>query len=583
MDTSPSEPVIRWIPTRHAPQPPAYCSSTVTGGFPQDNLLRPVFSGPHLPVIEFDGYQYWCFRYRDQRDAICMVAYDSDLSIQGVLPLEEIKDVSLIQSDPSNKTLVFSEPGHKDDYERAWDVLYVRTWGGRSPFPEDNQLLDMLPQCPLTLSNGHGRLVYEAGAINLLVSPDQVTRPDSWIFDDGALVHQNSKLALAVEAGRLICTPLDKTLPDQKWQLTSSGELFNVGGQCVVSYDDTRNVPLAVEPAYEVLDKHRKLWKLSIPKPASAGVDQIRSSSGHMQVHTLEVVARLADDYWAGTGDVILLALGYPRHMVELFDAPQRGAVIRKEVDFREMLGKQHVEITDLSEINLYQVGNSVYGSGWKLESLELVVNGYCRYSAFKLINRWFPAIGARRELVASWPIYPWLWRNDENRPFDYNGKTYPVGLLPYIADVLHWRSYDPSTIDGVGQLMGVHDGRLVGENLKTRRTELLKPNSQGNSYTWVYTPDGAIIYKLWEHERNRTDYVRHSQLASGQPVICAGELRIVRNQQFIELQEVIAVINDASGHYRPDGGACLVPVLRKLQNLGIATLATKLSWRSGE
>lgn len=583
MDTSLHEPVIRWIPANHAPPPPAYCSSTVSGGSPQDNLLRPLYAGPHLPVIEFDGLRFWCFRYRDDRNAICVVAYDADLNIQGVLPLEEIKDVSLIRVDSADKALVFSEPGSKDEYRESWFVFSVRTWDGRPPFPEDNQLLGMLPLCPLALSSDHGRLVYEVGTVNLLVNPDEATRPDAWLFDRGALIHQNSKLALAIEEGRLICAPVDKGSPDQEWQLTSSGELFNVGGQCVISYDDTRNVPLSVEPAYEVLDKHRKLWRLTVPKPASSGVDQRRGASGHMQVHKLEVVARLSDDFWAGTGDVILLALGYPHQVVELFDAPQRGAVVSKEIDFRELLGKQHVDITDLSEINIYQIGNSVYGSAWKLQSFELIVNGYCRYSAFKNASRWFPSIGARRELVATWPLYSWQWRSDDDRPFDYNGKTYPVGLLPYIADVLHWRSYDPSTIDGVGQLMGVHDGRLIGENLKTRRTELLKPNTAGNSYTWVYTPDGAIIYRMWDHDENRASYVRHSQLASGQPVICAGELKIVRNRQSVEVEEVIGLINDASGHYRPDGGACLVPVMRKLQDLGISTLSTRLSWRARE
>lgn|GEM_PF-1201696 len=575
------EPVIRWIPANHAPQPPAYCSSTVSGGYPQDNVLRTGGSRPHLPVIEYEGYQYWCFRYRDQRDAICMVAYDSELMISGVISLEGIKDVNVIQSDSSNRTLVFSEPGQEDDYLQSWFILHVRSWIGRAPDPEDNQLLDMLPNCSFNLGNEHGQLVYEAGVLNLVVIPDEVTRPDAWLFEKGALIHQNSKLALALKAGKLVCEPLDSSSQEQQWQLTSTGELFNVGGQGVVSYDDNRDIPLVVEPAYEVSEKHKAVWKLGIPR-SEPEVDRPRAP-GKMLVHKLEVVARLSDDYWSGTGDAILLALGYPQQVVTLFDAPQRGAWVNKEVDFRELLGKQHVTITDLAEINIYQVGNSVYGSAWKLESFELIVNGYCRYGAFKNMNRWFAGVGARRELVASWPIYPWLWRSDDNRPFDYNGKTYPMGLLPYIGDLLRWRSYDPSTIDGVGQLMGVHDGRLVGENLKTRRTELLKPNSTGDSYTWVYTPDGAIIYKLWDHRESHASYVRHSQLASGQPVICAGELRIVRQQQFIEVEEVIGLINDASGHYRPDGGACLVPFMRKLQDLGISTLSTKLSWRSRE
>ncbi|HEX8596841.1 MAG TPA: hypothetical protein VF682_26695 [Pseudomonas sp.] len=581
--SSVSGPSITWLPVAKAPPPPTYLRSTISGGLPPDYPITDEGAEPRVPVIEYGGYQFWCFQYQDQRNAICMVAYDARARIMGVKCLEGIKDVSCIQNDAFNRTLIFIEPGHNEDYRKSWFDLYVHVWAGKSPVREDNQLLDMLPRSPFSLSCDHGKLVCEGGALNLVVIPDEVTRPDLWMLDAGALIHENSKLALAVVGAQLVCEPVDKFSPEQQWQLTATGELFNVGGQCVVSYDDNLEFPLCMRPTYEVSDRHKATWKLVIPKLASSGVDELRRSSGKMPVHKLEVVARLADDYWSGTSDVILLALGYPHQTAVLFDSPQRGATVSKELDFRELLDKQQVAITDLSEINIYQVGRSIYGGGWKLESLELVVNGYLRYSVFRNVNRWFGDIGARRELIISWPVYAWLWRNDDNHPLDYNGQTYSVGMLPYIIDLLRWRNYDPSTIDGVGQLMGVHDGRLVGENLKTRRTEWLEPNGSTNSYTWVYTPDGAIIYKLWEHRVSPDTYVRHSQLAKGRPVICAGELRIVRHRKFTEVEEIIGLINDASGHYKPDGGACLVPVLQKLQHLGIPTQATRLSWRARE
>ena len=572
-------PIVTLVSHQYAPTPPVYCSSPVTGGFVIDNALVRGNDGAQAPVIEFSGYRFWCFRYSDHRDAICLVAYDRQSRIKGTRRLEGIKDVNEIQSDEGIRALTFIEDG-QDDYLQSWSVLFVWLWAGISPQAEDNQLLDMLQQSPFRLSSPHGGLVFEKGRVNLLAMPDLVTGPDLWMIEAGSIIHWNSKLALAIAGDQLVCEPRDAASYRQKWQLTATGALFNVGGQCVVGYEDNSEIPLVVLPSYDVADQHRVAWKLTVAQTPARSKGGLRRATGAMRVQSLEVIARLSGDFWSGTGDTILLALGYPHQVEVLFDSPSRGEVVRKELDFRGMLGKQQVTLSDLAEVDVYQIGNSVYGAAWKLESLELIVNGFCRYSAFKNIDRWFSGVGPRRELVLSWPIYPWAWRNDVNRPFDYTGKTYSVGMLPYIIDLLRWRNYDPATLDGVGQLMGTHNGRLVGENLKTQRAELLEPNSPENSYTWVYTPDGAIIYKLWEHRESQARYVRHSQLASGKPVICAGELRIVRHQNFIELEEVIAKINDASGHYQPDGGACLVPVLQKLQDLGISTQATKLSWQ---
>lgn len=107
-----------------------------------------------------------------------------------------------------------------------------------------------------------------------------------------------------------------------------------------------------------------------------------------------------------------------------------------------------------------------------------------------------------------------------------------------------------------------------MGEELKRRWCGTLKPNTEGNSYTWVYTPNGALIYRWWDHD-DRAAYVRHSQLGSGDPVICAGEMRVGELGGIISL---IEMVNDASGHYMPDGGACLGHVQAKLEQLQIDT-----------
>ncbi|KAK0485379.1 hypothetical protein EDD18DRAFT_1361060 [Armillaria luteobubalina] len=80
----------------------------------------------------------------------------------------------------------------------------------------------------------------------------------------------------------------------------------------------------------------------------------------------------------------------------------------------------------------------------------------------------------------------------DLGRPIDANGVTYPIGWLPWIGDLKSWRTYDPSTIHGVDVLIGSVNGRLIGEDLKNQQSTILKPNTDCNSYAWVYTPEGA-------------------------------------------------------------------------------------------
>ncbi|PBK99477.1 fungal fucose-specific lectin [Armillaria gallica] len=68
-------------------------------------------------------------------------------------------------------------------------------------------------------------------------------------------------------------------------------------------------------------------------------------------------------------------------------------------------------------------------------------------------------------------------------KAIDTNGATYPVGWLPWIEDLKSWQTYDPSTIDAVGVLVGFIDGKLIGEDLKNQNAMILKPNTIGNSY----------------------------------------------------------------------------------------------------
>ncbi|MGZ5437007.1 MAG: RICIN domain-containing protein, partial [Pyrinomonadaceae bacterium] len=171
-------------------------------------------------------------------------------------------------------------------------------------------------------------------------------------------------------------------------------------------------------------------------------------------------------------------------------------------------------------------------------------------------------------------------------KPFDWSGKVYPVGLIPWIGDIRSWRTYDSSTIDGVGILLGVRNGQLVGNQMKAGMCEILGPNTPGNSYTWVFAPNGAIIYKKWDHTVDKTQYTRHSQLNYGNPVICAGEFLLKSGgggQPWAVVPDTfIAEVNDASGHYKPEGGDCLRYVQDQLTALGVDTTNVEWRWREG-
>lgn len=120
-----------------------------------------------------------------------------------------------------------------------------------------------------------------------------------------------------------------------------------------------------------------------------------------------------------------------------------------------------------------------------------------------------------------------------------------------------------------------MHNGQLIGETLKTRQCVILRPNTLGNCYVYIYTPGGAIIYKFHEGDR-RGEYTRHSQLGSGEPVQCAGEFRL-NPAGFLD--SMLVLVNDDSGHYQPTGSQCLGFVSAKFQRLGVDTSNTQWHW----
>ncbi|WP_024777737.1 hypothetical protein QZH46_08390 [Pseudomonas corrugata] len=294
-------------------------------------------------------------------------------------------------------------------------------------------------------------------------------------------------------------------------------------------------------------------------------------------VDTLTVTASITNEHWAGTDDTLYVSMG-PLSQMQLFcEAPRVGQTITVEIDLPRLFGRPRISLSEIDGVTFYQrpEAHPIATDDWELESVLIKANDIYTNLSFKQVRRWLRNSSSHLLAVWSGHVHFSDWMNSDHRSVDLNAQTYPIRWMPFIGDLMHWRCYDPSKIDGVGQLVGMWDGKLIGNQLKSQTSEMLSPNDQSNSYTWVYTPENSIIYKRWEHA-DRANYIRHSQLGSGRPVMCAGEFRIREHR----MEHVIAMVNDASGHYRPDGGACLRYVAEKFEALGINTEHIEWQWR---
>lgn len=165
----------------------------------------------------------------------------------------------------------------------------------------------------------------------------------------------------------------------------------------------------------------------------------------------------------------------------------------------------------------------------------------------------------------------------------------YTIGWIPWIGDLKSWRSYDPTTITGVGRLISSPDGSMVGEPLAGAPTcNILAPGEytyvmkwQNNETGTDYIENTDIIY-LNQPIVLGPDYIRHSQLAAGFPVFCAGTFKVSdrwwpNNDELAVLNEVVEITN-FSGHYKPKC-ACLSVLERKLKALGVNTGNTQVKF----
>ncbi|AMB85732.1 hypothetical protein AWM79_10645 [Pseudomonas agarici] len=449
-----------------------------------------------------------------------------------------------------------------------------------SPFTRENQLAQLLPEQHFFLgSNKHtgSRLVFNASQAQLVSVEDAQEQDGAWRYEQEKLIDVATGLALTTKSDSIVLAAPDPENSHQNWYMSSDGYLIQPLSGKVLEFEDGRIQLMD----YDTLRAERLHWRIRHIRQRRA-INAVFQRRQLGYISKLSVTVTVANVFWAGTSDKIMMTLTSLDKAVRLFDAPSAGDSVTIDIDIQAMFGKPRIPMRDVHTILFYQESRAESGGNdqWKLESIVLKANDRYLNDSLRSINRWVSP--PYRSAHISWgSTISWCnWRDIRyNRHIDFNGQTYPVTLMPYIGDLKAWRNYDPSSIDGVGQLIGMNNGRLIGEILKTRDCEALKPNDSNNSYTWVFTPEGSIIYRLWNHE-DSADYVRHSQLGNGRPVICAGEFRIERRADVDGVVDVIAMVNDASGHYKPDGGACLGSVEEKFKALGIPTDHIKWSYK---
>jgi len=423
------------------------------------------------------------------------------------------------------------------------------------------------------------------------------------LTSDGLLVHLQSGLVLqgSSPANQVQLAAYDPLRPrSQAWMVLTGAAgqapAPPTGLRVVVSGTDPAQSPERMTPSARLMptsfNTHPQpfLMRMRAAAEAAAGW-QAGSPGGSNNPHPSLIVTKMVvtveigDRWWAGTAATAYLGFnGSDRVWVIGYTSPfsphpKWSSGESYSYNLTQLVSEWTFDQVQSLYITMDQPS---FSDEAYIESVKLTVND--RYVCHADVSSWV-------EDFLAIPVPQHLWRMiDPDNPtgpgkaFDWSGRTYTVGLIPYLGDVRNFRTYDPSTIDGVGELLGSRNGRLIGCLLKSQVCEELAVSGDNDSYTWVFTPQGSIIYKKWDHNEDRRTYTRHSQLASGSPVICAGEFRVKGTTTSwgpsTEMETFIAMVNDASGHYKPSGSDCLYYVIQQLQAIGVATDNIQMYWK---
>lgn len=537
---------VKWLGREDLPQIP---QGMLFSGVPREQEHGRV----QTPVICWGKSKAFVFDDRVHHQHAWLVVYGDGEHVTGGHCLTDFRHILDIKESPKGVALDLY-----DSHGRTVEITHLQLDALQGGKGRESEREGLPTNIPFYLSNGRDLLAADEGGVYVAARPDALVA--QWLFKDGRLTHVASRQVLG-----LGLRPLPAARDTGKWHLSPKGEL-RYG-------DDSRGLvadPATGEVWLQAQDKEAPgmQWQVKWLGPVD------RSKAANLLVKKLEIRVQVADELRAGTSDKVYFSINRGVGRQFLAEDFERGSLLRATADLTRLFPGQSLFADDLDSVELYQVSSDGYGPAWRMSSLDLVINDEMSNRILGSDSAWLlPADGANWSGRVNWLD----WRHEHgDTPLDYAGYTYPIQWQPMLADWLSWRSYEPSTLEGVCQLIGVTQGRVLAYDLKSKSPVYLKANTDNDAYTWVYTPQGSIIVKHWDKAASRDQYVRHSQLGAGKPVVCAGEASIKGSA----VHDLLGMINDASGHYKPDGGACLVHVLERLGQLGFDTSSTQVHSR---
>ncbi|AGZ36058.1 hypothetical protein C4Q28_09885 [Pseudomonas sp. SWI6] len=550
---------VKWLTRRQLPPIPAtmlFSGTHHDAPGPDGDFEQAV-----TPVITWGNNSLGCvFDDNEHHDAAWLVVYGDGEQLTGAHPLPHFRHVMDIQAAPSGVAWVLV-----DEKARKVEISHLLLDGLDGRVGRETSLEGMPVGIPFCLRNGRDFLMADESGVRVAALPDPLAM--QWMYQDGELTHVATQQVLGLGVR---CKPAAQD--GDRWHLSARGVLF-YGEEKRALCADPGNGDVWLQA--HVAESPEGLWQVQMP-------GQTRRNRGSaLRISTLAIHVQVSNDLRSGTSDAVYFSVNGSAHRQLLARNFDRGSLLQVDVDLSSMFAGRQLVADELHSVELYQVSGEGYGPAWRMQSLDLVVNDELSNRLLVAESPWLlPARGASWKGVVNW--LDWRLKGKET-PLDFTGRTYPVTWRPLLSDWLYWRSYDVSNIEGVCQLIGEQDGRVLGFELVGQRPVYLEPNTANDSYTWVYTPQGSIIVKRWDKAAPRAHYITHSQLGMGAPVVCAGEMTIVRMGAGVAVHDILGMINDASGHYVPDGGACLAHVRERLAQLGLDTTRTTVAFHSGK
>ncbi|WP_256352201.1 hypothetical protein [Pseudomonas gingeri] len=311
-----------------------------------------------------------------------------------------------------------------------------------SPFTRENQLTQLLPEQHFFLGSNKypgSRLVFNTAHAQLVSVEETQEQYGAWRYEQEKLIDVATGLALTEKSDVLLLAAPEPEDAHQSWYMSSDGYLIQPLSGKVLEFEDGRIRLMD----YDTLRTERVHWRIRHirQRRATSPVFQ-RKQLGY--ISKLSVTVTVANVFWGGTSDKIMMTLTSLDKAVRLFDAPSAGDSVTIDIDIQAMFGKPRIPMRDVHTILFYQesIAESGGNDQWKLGSIILKANDRYLNDSLRHINRWVSP--PYRSAHISWgSTISWCnWRDIRyNRHIDFNGQTYPVTLMPYIGDLKAWRN----------------------------------------------------------------------------------------------------------------------------------------------